>query len=100
MDNQPTITEKPEPDLSIEPGDRVRSFDFDFKYDLEGDHACYVEGLVVAIEPHQGCDRYVIAVDTRIFGGEKVAGENIVLPPVNGTEGIFGPQANVVLIEN
>ena len=76
-------------------GDRVRSFDFavtteDGKRlgrDLEGERACYVEGVVSSIEEIQGCDRYVIEVSRRVFGGEvRPPRENDrVIPPVNGT---------------
>lgn len=83
----------------IKVGDSVRSFDFadgKFGRDLVGERACYIEGTVVDITrmvPGEdgflmdaGCDRYVIAVDKRVFGGEVVKAEaSTFYPPVNGT---------------
>ena len=75
----------------IEVGDKVRSFDFDYCRDLTGERACYVEGYVVGIEPHGGCDRYVIAVDRAVFGGEeREVWPKKVYPPVNGTRKLMG----------
>ncbi len=64
----------------IKIGDKVRSYDF------EGRKDCYVEGVVCAIEPLEGCDRYVITTVNRVFAGEPVyrSGE-LVYTPVNGT---------------
>ena len=65
--------------------DHVRSFDFPQFGDhraLEGEHACYAEGVVVAIVkrgevfPQAGgafhdCDRYAIKVTRKVFRGEE-----------------------------
>ena len=99
MDTESDFRDFPEPDLTIEPGDQVRSFDFDLSHELEGDQACYVEGVVTGIQRIRGCNRYMIVVEKRVFAGEEVDRERLVFPPVNGTEGICGPQANVVLLE-
>ena len=76
----------------IIPGTRVRSFDFDGR-DVEGERACFVEGTVVGFCELEGCTRYDIIVDRRVFGGEDCAlsadGER-VFPPVNGTPKLFG----------
>lgn len=86
---------KPEPrePAPIQVGDRVRSFDFLDRKDLEGDRACFIEGRVVAItdpDTHprfQDCARVQIQVERRVFGGrvcEPQDGE-MVFAPVNGT---------------
>ena len=84
-------TAEVQPDTTIKVGDRVRSFDFD-RRDLEGIRAAYVEGTVQKIEYHNGCDRYIIGVERRIFAGEVSVThpEMIVAPPVNGTPKMFG----------
>ena len=91
----------PEPDLTIVVGDQVRSFDFDYCEDLTGDRACYVEGEVAAIGPIEGCDRYLIRVSRRVFGGEEVEHPEWVRPPVNGTRQLFSnrPTAGVFRFE-
>ena len=70
----------------IIPGTRVRSFDFKNQA-LEGELACFVEGTMVGFCELEGCTRYDIIVDRRVFGGEECAvpadGER-VFPPVNG----------------
>ena len=79
----------------IIPGTRVRSFDFDGR-DVEGERACFVEGTVVGFRELEGCTRYDIIVDRRVFGGEDCAlsmdGER-VFPPVNGTPRCSGASA-------
>ena len=75
----------------IQVGSKVRSFDFDYCRDLTGERACYTEGEVIGIEPHGGCDRYVIAVERAVFGGEeREAWPKKVYPPVNGTPKLMG----------
>ena len=79
----------------IQVGDRVRSFDFvqgDFGRDLEGERACYVEGVVEAFVEREGCPRYELRVEREVFGGDQFyhrAGR-LVYPPVNGTPKLFG----------
>ena len=84
----------------IQVGDKVRSFDFaeafddgeQFGRDLEGERACYVEGVVEAFVDREGCPRYEIRVELDVFGGEESDRRvgNLVYPPVNGTPRLFG----------
>jgi hypothetical protein len=80
----------------IQVGDKVRSFDFaepgeSWGRDLEGDRACYVEGVVVGFADWPDCKRYQIRVDRRVFGGkEKPIRDPEVFPPVNGTPSTMG----------
>ena len=75
-------------------GSKVRSFDFAHTRE------CFVEGEVINFEKIQGCDRYVILVDKRIWEGEEDISEigNLVYPPLNGTLGFFGTTNFVELI--
>jgi len=79
-------------------GTRVRSFSYPFLlrdgsilgFDLEGERADYIEGVVEAIGlvVLDGCPRYTIRPDRRIEGGEGRAltrYETAFHPPVNGT---------------
>ena len=78
--------------MSVQVGDRVRSFDFGNARDLEGDRACYVEGRVEDFVSHEGCRRYKILVERCVFAGEdddRRVG-SYVFPPVNGTPTMFG----------
>ena len=86
----------------IEVGSKVRSFDFarDGRgRDLEGERACYVEGVVEGFKEVEGCERYIVRVDRKVFGGEE---EDIlgrfpyVYPPVNGTPRLMGGTTNCV----
>ena len=75
------------PDLTINEGDRVRSFDF---FNNEGN---YVEGIVMALQWHEGCNRYKIRVERRVWEGvEHIIPHphDYVYPPVNGTATSFG----------
>ena len=75
------------PDLTINEGDRVRSFDF------PGVAEAYVEGTVVNLEWHEGCNRYKIRVERRVWEGvEHIIPHphDYVYPPVNGTATSFG----------
>jgi hypothetical protein len=79
----------------IQVGNRVRSFDFvqgDFGRDLEGERACYVEGIVEGFKKLEGCERYVIRVERKVWAGEEVEDpyRGCVYPPVNGTAKLFG----------
>lgn len=104
-------------------GDRVRSFDFarpgtDDGRDLEGERACYMEGVVEAIVREDGhgvrfpdCDRYRIRVDRIVFAGHEQTPESpmwayrfppgedpLVFPPVNGTPTMGGTCDGVEVI--
>ena len=59
--------------MSISVGDRVRSFDFPYCRDLDGQRACFVEGRVVDFKELEGCQRYVIDVERCVFGGKAVS---------------------------
>ena len=71
----------------IQVGSKVRSFDFPLSRD------CYVEGTVEGFKEVEGCDRYVIRVDRKVWRDEE---EDIlgrfpyVYPPVNGTPRLLG----------
>lgn len=72
---------------TINIGDRVRSYDFPFRKD------CYIEGEVKAFRHIEGCERYVIRADTRVWGAgeeEKITPPAHFYPPVNGTPTLFG----------
>lgn len=76
--------------MEIKIGTRVRSFDFADGPDgrsLQGERACYIEGVVTGYENVEGCQRYQILVDRDVFGGEESTRRNgrVVTPPVNGT---------------
>lgn len=69
-------------DTSIQIGDTVRSYDFEYKDD------CFVEGPVTKIFPVEGCDRYNIETTRRVWGGIEyplASSPPVFLPPVNGT---------------
>ena len=87
----------------IKTGDRVRSFDFEGRA-LTGERACYVEGIVEGFRDLEGCQRYAIVVERRVFGGVEVEVENEerCFPPVNGNWTLFsesGVTDGVELIE-
>ena len=80
--------------MSIQIGDRVRSFDFSRGpggRDLEGENACYIEGKVIGFAEIEGCKRYKILVDRDVFGGEETKERvgQVRFPPVNGTRSLF-----------
>ena len=99
----------------IRVGSRVRSFDFAIVtddgakahgFDLEGERAAYVDGVVEAIGDTyiDGCPRYTIRVEKRVFGGEpfpeEAALRDHVYPPLNGTPTSTGRMcASVVAID-
>lgn len=76
----------------IVPGERVRSYDFG------GVRTCYAEGVIEKItEPMEGCPRYKLRIETRVFDGQRVPFEDAyVYPPVNGTPSTFGGVTNCV----
>ena len=82
----------------IKVGNRVRSFDFPRSRDLEGERACYVEGIVEGFEHVEGCERYKIRVERKVWAGEEVENpyRGHVYPPLNGTPRTFGGECNGV----
>ena len=97
----------------IAAGDRVRSFDFAMSLDdgtqigrdLEGERACFIEGIVVRItdpathESFRDCPRYEILVERKVFGGEDLGSPERpyhVYPPVNGARTLFRRPPNYV----
>ena len=74
----------------IEIGDRVRSYDFPFNDD------CYIEGVVVSIEPweHCSCDQphVSILVDVDTFEERNLVGEMVYpVAPSSNAVGFFPP---------
>lgn len=109
----------------IKAGDRVRSFDFPHHWDfpdpkdtsdnpapthrsgfsLEGDRACYVEGVVTSIGPHPrgGWKVYFISVDRDVFSGMEKTGKGSrvgeqVFPPVEVVSYGGGETSGVELV--
>jgi hypothetical protein len=77
--------------MTIQIGNRVRSFDFHYMRDLEGPRSCYMEGEVIGFEEVRGCTRYVIKVDRCVSGGkERSDFPEVIYPPVNGTPTTMG----------
>ena len=77
--------------MGIQVGSKIRSFDFHSR-DITGEDACYIEGEIVDIRWHNGCDRYVVIIEKQVFAGKEEdshVGE-LVFPPVNGIEKTFG----------
>ena len=79
----------------IQVGSKVRSFDFarDGRgRQLDGERACYIEGVVEGYKKLEGCERYVIRVERKVWAGEEVEEpyRGRVYPPVNGTPKMFG----------
>ena len=77
--------------MSIKIGSKVRSFDFHSR-DITGEEAFYIEGEVVDIRWHEGCDRYVVIIEKQVFAGKEGDSHigELVFPPVNGIEKMFG----------
>ena len=67
-------------------GDKVRSFDFDGRFD------CYADGTVVGYAIAEGCHRYKIKPSERVFKGREVElqDDEYIYPPVNGLINAFG----------
>lgn len=98
--------------MGIKIGDRVRSFDFRHAHgdgdDLEGERACYIEGIVESFARIEGCDRYVIRVDRDVWQGQDVPHDargcrvgTVVNPPLNETPSTTGrATCGVDLIES
>jgi hypothetical protein len=105
---KPMTTVEADTMTEIKAGMIVRSFDFENR-DLEGEHACYIDGTVTAIlpvghhlNPQPSCDAYQIHISRRIFGGKNIADNQLnvgvyVYPPVNGTRSILGGVTNGVV---
>jgi len=81
----------------IEIGSLVKSYDFPDRVDTK--HLCYIEGVILSINPngklsiHHPC--YEILVRKQVWDGvddpnSRLIGQ-CVYPPINGTEGLFGP---------
>ena len=70
----------------IQVGSKVRSFDFSHSRE------CYVEGVVEGFKELEGCERYVIRVERKVWAGEEVEEpyRGRVYPPVNGTPKLLG----------
>ena len=100
----------------IQVGDKVRSFDFADVYenddgktvvigrDIEGERACYVEGVVTAVQRGSyGMEQYAIEVTRDMFSGsesDRRVGK-VVHPPVNGTPKMLGGVTDYVeLVSN
>ena len=85
-------------------GITVRSFDFEWHRNIEGENACYVIGTVTGIlkrgefasdgeTSFPDCDRYIITADSKTFRGEhdRLQVENQqFFPPLNGTPSFDG----------
>ena len=84
------------PDTTIKIGDRVKSYDFPDSPQAEG---CYVIGTVVALPVMDGCTRYKIAVEKRVFNFFPSEGKDFVYPPVNGTQSWGCPTFGVEKLE-
>ena len=67
-------------------GSKVRSFDFPHSRE------CYVEGTIEGYKKIEGCERYVIRVERKVWAGEEVEDpyDGHVFPPLNGTPKLFG----------
>lgn len=70
----------------IQVGSKVRSYDFPHALD------CYVEGVVEDFKEFEGCKRYMLRVDRKVWAGEEVKDpyRGHVYPPVNGTPKLCG----------
>lgn len=78
--------------MEIHIGDRVRSYDFG------RDRECFIEGVVEGIQRLEGCDRYKIRVQRKVWAGAEVEDpyDGHVFPPVNGTRKLFGGVCDLV----
>lgn len=91
-----TVKNDYEADTSIKVGDRVRSYDTEFRDD------CYIEGVVCDVDYNLGgCRRYVIEADKRVIEGEDQTDSlhtrnDRFYPPMNGVRVIFGGYCNGV----
>ena len=77
-----------QPDTTIAVGDIVRSFDF------PGNATCYFVGTVTGITE---LGQYNIEVDYQVWEDKREPTNYCasVHPPINGTQGIFGPICGV-----
>jgi hypothetical protein len=73
-------------DTTIGVGDMVLSYDFDLHED------CYFIGEVVSVgREHEGCPRYEIVTEVRVWEGKAELDTRTILPPVNGVSAfMFG----------
>lgn len=72
-------------------GSKVVSYDSERRYSG-------VRGTVVGFKQHEGCLRYKIEVTGRFCGSANLTVEDgeVVIPPVNGVERLFGGRCNGV----
>ena len=79
----------------FQPGTLVRSYDFAFSDD------CFVEGTVINLDVNNRV--YDIVVERQVFNGEELEGTKligqIVHPPFNGVDGVFGKTNRVKICE-
>lgn len=81
----------------IQIGDRVRSHDFPGKIGLVEEF--YIEGEVMDILEHDGCMKYEIWADRRVWNGHttRQGVPNYFYAPVNGTKTLLGGTCNGVV---
>lgn len=82
-----------------EVGDKVRSYDFPSLCELEAAADCYIEGTIEGFERLEGCMRYKIKVEKKVFAGEVITDDprKYVYPPVNGTKQMFSKLPTMVV---
>ena len=67
--------------MVIQTGQRVRSYDF------ERERQCYIVGIIEGLTFLEGCHRYKIRVERKVWAGKEVNNPRkcFVFPPINGT---------------
>ena len=89
---------------AINVGDRVRTYDFpnngvDGGLFFRSD--CYMRGVVLGFEFVEGCMRYRIGIDSRVFAGKTAASSGVeIVPPVNGSPTLMGNTTDGVVHED
>ena len=73
-------------------GQFVRSFDFPrYNRDVEGENACYVEGVGSDVVEKDGSLRYQVEVVKKMWEGKEVKIQTkTVFPPIKGTPTLSG----------
>jgi len=80
---------------AVEIGSVVRSFDFaelhddgtEYRYDLHGERACYVEGVCEGVVHWRDGQRYAIRVTGRVVRGKPLCADDLpeyIYAPLNG----------------